>query len=338
MYNTNQFKEITADVRDPNLKIITFAEAGNISFSNENGSSISAPPETTDEIRANAPNFFKAQNRLVTNVDFESYIKANYRNIIHDIKVVNNWEYLDGHMKYLYNIGLNSPSEDSRVLYNQVKFADSCNFNDIYIYVMPKVLTNNTLVRNNSYLNFASKQSIINSLNTVKMTSMEPIIMDPVYVGMGFGIKQLIRPDLDTVESILKQTRLVVRKSNNSYTNDNSIKQKVFNIIKEYFLSSNVKLGMFLNLDIISEKILNIPGVGGFFTARKTENEELFAESLSLVAFNPVYSQINEDVSIVNQNSSLPYYKVPFIFNEKMLSENILIAGVDYIDAGIREY
>lgn len=338
MYNTNQFREIMADVRDANLRIITFAEAGNIFFNNQNGSSSSSLPETTEEMRVNAPNFFKAQNRLVTNTDFESYIKAYYTGIIHDVKVVNNWEYLDGHMKYLYNIGLKSPSEDSRVLYNQVKFADSCNFNDIYIYVVPKTLTNNSLVRNNSYLNFGSKQNIINSLNSVKMTSMEPIIMDPVYVGVGFGIKKEVRPETDSIEDILQQTKLVIRKSNNSYTNDNSVKQKVFNIIKEYFMPVSTKLGMYLNLDEMAEKILNIPGVGSIFTTRRVGGEELFSESLSFVVFNPVYNLIGEDVSIVSQNTTLPYYKMPFLFDEKQLNDSILVAGVNYIDAGIKEY
>jgi hypothetical protein len=167
---------------------------------------------------------------------------------------------------------------------------------------------------------------------------MEPIIMDPVYIGMGFGIKKDIRPETDNITDILQQTKLVIRKSNNSYTNDNSVRLKAFNIIKEYFMSANTSLGMYLNLDAMAEKILNIPGVGSIFTVRQVGSEELFSESLSFVAFNPVYSQIGEDVNIISQNTSLPYYKLPFLFDEKQLKENILIAGVNYVDAGIKEY
>lgn len=337
-YNTQQFQEIMRGIRDPNTRIITFAESSNISFSNETGSSISSNPETTVEIRENAPNFFKSQNRLITSQDFESYIKANFRNFVQDVKVVNNWEYLDGHMKYLYNIGLRSASEDSRVLYNQVKFADSCNFNDIYVYLLPKIFTNNSLKKNSAYLNFSAKRAIINSLNKNKMATMEPITMDPVYVAVSFGIKKQIAPETDNINDILDQTKLVIRKSSSTYTNDNSIKNKVFEIIKRYFSSDEAHFDKEVNTDAIAQEILEINGVSGIFTSRKINNEELLTEGVSFVIFNPIYSGINEDVMTTSQNLILPYFKIPYLHDENIIKNNILIANVNYIDAGIREY
>jgi len=337
-YNTQQFKEIMGQIRDPNIKIITFAESNNIVFSNNTGSSISSPPESTNSIRENAPNIFKAQNRLITTTDFQSYIKTNYKRFVQDVKVVNNWEYLDGHMKYLFNIGLKSASEDSRVLYNQVKFADSCNFNDIYIYLLPKTYTNNSLTSNSAYLNSSVKRSIINDLNKVKMATMEPIPMDPVYVAVSFGIKKEVAPETDSVESILHQTKLVLRKSSNTYTNDNSIKAKVLEIFKRHFASANVSLGMQINTDLIVGEILNIGGVSGVFTSRKIGEEELLTEGISFVIYNPVYSGIEEDVITTSQNIILPYFKIPYLYDENIIKNNILIAPVNYIDAGVREY
>ena len=337
-YNTQQFQEIMRGTRDSNTRIITFAESNNITFTNETGSSISSNPETTVEIRENAPNFFKSQNRLITSLDFESFVKANFRNLVQDVKVVNNWEYLDGHMKYLYNIGLKSASEDSRVLYNQVKFADSCNFNDIYVYLLPKIFTNNSLKKGSAYLNFSAKRAIINSLNKNKMATMEPITMDPVYVGVSFGIKKQIAPETDNINDILNQTKLVIRKSSSTYTNDNSIKNKVFEIIKKYFSSDEMHFDKEVNTDAIAQEILEISGVSGIFTSRKINNEELLTEGVSLVIFNPVYSGINEDVMTTSQNIILPYFKIPYIYDENVIKDNILIANVNYIDAGIREY
>ena len=63
-------------------------------------------PETVNNIRDNSPNTFKRQYRLITSEDFKNYISTTFKNIIHDVQVVNNKEFLNGHMQYLYNIGL----------------------------------------------------------------------------------------------------------------------------------------------------------------------------------------------------------------------------------------
>jgi hypothetical protein len=71
-------------------------------------------------------------------VNYETYIKTNFSNIITDVKVLNNEDYLRKHIKYLYGIGVNEPQKDDKILLNQIKFADSCNFNNLYVYSVPK--------------------------------------------------------------------------------------------------------------------------------------------------------------------------------------------------------
>jgi hypothetical protein len=338
IFNTPNYNQILGNIRNPGIRLLTFAEANNISFVNNAASSSYADPETVTQIRQNAPNLFKAQGRLVTTTDFESFIKANFGNIISDVKVVNNWQYLDGHIKYLYNIGLKTPSLDSRVLYNQVKFADSCSFNDIYIYVVPKLFTRNSLTEDTSYLNFTAKQNILDRLTPIKMATVEPILQDPVYVGVGLGLMQQTS-DTENIESILADTKLVVKKSTSSYTNDSSIKQKVYELIIEFFSPDRVKLGMTINLDILSNQILSLGGIGGLYTTRDLNNgNSLSTEGLSLAIFNPVYNQTKEDVMTVAQNIVLPYFKIPFIFNPEQLMNNIIISSADSIDSGVLEY
>jgi hypothetical protein len=338
IFDTANYNKILQDIRPQGLRLLTFSEANNVSFINKSASSSYSSPESTPQIRQNAPNIFKAQGRLVTTKDFESFIMANYKNLISDVKVVNNWDYLDGHMKYLYNIGLASPSLDSRVLYNQVKFADSCNFNDIYIYVVPRIFTRNSLTEDASYLNITAKQSIIDGLMPSKMTTIEPIIQDPVYIGVGFGLIQQTNSS-ETVGSILKDTKLVIKKINTTLTNNTTLKQKVYDVIINYFLPDKVKLGMLVDLSRLSNEILSLEGVGGLYTTREiSDNLTLTSESLSLVLFNPVYDQIDEDVTAINQNTLLPYFKIPYIHNSDQLLENIIIADSDFIESGAQEY
>jgi hypothetical protein len=140
------------DVRGSQLKLISSEEVNNITFTNTNASVPYSDIESSKQIKQNAPNFFKQQGRLVTVSDFEFFVKSNFNNFVSDVKVVNNWEYIEEHIRYLYNIGLKQPSLDSRVLYNQVNFADSCNFNNIYIYCIPKLLQSNEFNFNRCFL------------------------------------------------------------------------------------------------------------------------------------------------------------------------------------------
>jgi hypothetical protein len=212
LYNTQQYDSIMPFCREVNTNIITTLEASNILFENNTASSLYSELESSTQIKQNAPNIFKSQGRLVSTKDFEAYIVNNFSNLIQDVRVVNNWEYIDGHVKYLHNIGLKSPSLDSRVAYNQLKYADSCNFNDVYIYCIPRIVTTNSLSKNSNYLNSAAKQAILNKVNVSKLATVEPVFQDPVYVGVGFGLMRDVVGGKDDINSILKETKLVIQK------------------------------------------------------------------------------------------------------------------------------
>lgn len=338
LFETPQSKIILPQIREKDLNLITFIQASNINFVNSVASTSYSNPETTDQIRQNAPNVYKSQGRVVTVSDFENFIRANFGNLIHDVKVVNNWEYLDGHVKYLNNIGLNSPSEDSRVLYNQVKYADSCNFNDVYVYCVPKFFATNSLTKDSNYLNDTAKTTIINRLNNVKLLTVEPVLQDPVYVGIGFGVLKEIDQLNDSVESILSDTNLIIQKASNVFTSDESIKEKVYQAIENFFNPRNIKLGSMINIDHLSNNILSILGVSSIFTERKINGTTITVPGISLAIFNPVYKQMTEDVVVTGQSLKLPYFKMPFIFDKQQLRKNITIVSQNFIDSGTREY
>lgn len=338
IYNTPQYQEIIGKLRTPNVRLLTFAEANNINFTNKNASSTYSGLETVEKIRQNAPNMFKSQSRLVTVSDYQAFVETNYSNVVQSVKVVNNWEYLDGHVKYLYNIGLKSPSQDSRVLFNQVKYADSCNFNDVYVYTIPKLYSKNSLTPDGRYLNPFLKQKIINSMESSKMATAEPVLMDPVYVGVSFGLNTGTLQESDDVNKILRETRLVIQKNPNVYTSEYSIKEGVLNAFKEFFDPSKMYFDFFLNIDALSEKLLQIQGVSSIFTYRKGVGYENNINGISLVVFNPVYSNFSEDVIVTSQNMVMPYYKVPFLYDEDLISKNIMVVNSDYVDSGTREF
>ena len=76
-------------------------------WSNIRSSSGTAEEETVDEIRHNAPQWFKLGNRLITAADWEYFMKNVFgkSNVI-DVKCQNNWGYISTFYRWLYNVGV----------------------------------------------------------------------------------------------------------------------------------------------------------------------------------------------------------------------------------------
>jgi len=340
LFNEPQFNTIFNDIKS-NLTYVNADQAANLTFINPAASTAFTNVEDALSIRSNAANTFKTQYRLITTSDFETFIKNNFSNVLNDVKVVNNWEYLAEHVRYLYNIGLEVPNNDSRVLFNQVTFADSCDFNNIYVYAVPKLQNSNmnsTKLRNN-FLGTGLKDKIINELLDVKMTTSEIVIMDPVYVAVGLGVasNEEISNDLLTSD-IISETKLVIGRSPNSRYSENEVKNQAVNILKDYFSVENAKLGQFINLDFLTTKIFNIPGVTSVSCTRSVNGQQITRSGLSLLVFNPVYSEPGEDINVINQSITLPYFKIPYIYNPDAIFGNIEIVTPDSQEASLREY
>lgn len=340
LFNEPQFNTIFNDIKT-NLTYVNSDQAANLTFINPAASTAFTNVEDALSIRSNAANTFKTQYRLITTSDFETFIKNNFSNVLNDVKVVNNWEYLAEHVRYLYNIGLEVPNNDSRVLFNQVTFADSCDFNNIYVYAVPKLQNSNmnsTKLRNN-FLGTGLKDKIINELLDVKMTTSEIVIMDPVYVAVGLGVasNEEISNQLLTSD-IISETKLVIGRSPNSRYSENEVKNQAVNILRDYFSVENAKLGQFIDLDLLTTKIFNIPGVTSVSCTRVVNGQQITRSGLSLLVFNPVYSEPGEDINVINQSITLPYFKIPYIYNPDAIFGNIEIVTPDSQEASLREY
>lgn len=334
-FNTEQYNTIFQNVRNVSSKILTAEEANNINFTNPNASTNSTDIETVDQIRKNAPNFYKQQGRLVTTQDVKDFVLTNLNNIISDIAVVNNWEYLDEHVRYLYNIGLKQPSLDSRVLLNQITYADSCNFNNIYIYAIPRILSTNNFSYEKGFLGPGLKDYVLNKLEPLKLSTIELVFQDPVFLGFGIGVatqEEIFNKQLGM--DIINQTKFIIGKSSKSGLSNSEIIRQVIGIFAEYFSFNKTKLGQIVDVQDITQKLLNIEGVENFVTSRNG----ISLPGLSLLAFNPVYSNGNEDINIITQNIKLPYFKIPFWYDYDILNTQIEILQTDVLTSNVREY
>lgn len=300
-YNTVRYNQIISDISFNYEEKLSTEQLSYISLSNEYPSNSYSDYENVDSIRLNAPKNFRSQYRLVTDRDYESFIEANYFNILSDSKVISNDDYMRGHIKYLYGIGLNDPQLENQILLNQIKFANSCNFNNLYVYAVPK----NEL---QDFLAPPQKELIINGLNENKTITSKIIVMDPVYMNLDFCAKPI-----NGVSSVndLANSKLRITKNKNSRRASSAIVNDIKTLFLNTFNHKVSKLGQIIDLYKLTSDILNIDGVENVDTYRYDTNT--FVNGISILLWNDLYP--NQDSTVYTQNVTLGFYQYP-VFND----------------------
>ena len=321
-YTTPLFERISTDVyKDSNLSFISPSDLTKIGFSNELPSTPWKDKETVDEIKDNAPKIFSSQNRLVTGDDYKSFVDTNYSNIVKSINVVSNTEFINGYMKYFFNLGLNAPNDDPRFLLNQLKFSSSAELNNIYFFMVPQIDNYNQENIESNYLTLSQKNSIINSMIGTKMLTTELIPEDPIYTAFNLGLE--IRSDEILTPEIINETFLVIEKATSVRSSEESIKQQINNIFINYF--KDLQLGSIVSLSDLKSQIYAINGVRNIKTRRMVDGITYENSNISLIAFNPVYSDI--DIKIISNDTKMSYYQYPFLWNNN-IQDRIIIENV----------
>lgn len=313
LYTTAQWSSIKTDVTSTDLVLLTDINILDLVFTNNNISTAFATAETAASIRKNAPASFKAQYRVVTAADYVSFISSTFANILNDVKVLSNNDYVNEHLKYLYDIGLTNPGQDYRVLFNQTTFADACNFNNVYVYVLPKatkLITNNYV----NYLTPSQKQLILSSLKDRKTLTSEIVVMDPVYkaVTVGLGNQALTVDDIAASE-------LVVTLDRNAKTPASVIKDNVRTIFEAYFNPSAITLGYTVNTSDITNEIGAIPGVKKINTVNGTET----VNGVSFIVYNPSYP--NNDITSTTKNFTVGNFQTVYLDDINDLMSRVVV-------------
>jgi len=317
IYNSALFNEIFTEVNEDLISSqITESNKSYLTFNNPSNSTIIQDAETVEQIRENSPVFLSNQIRLVTERDYEVFLKKNIPNILNDVKVVDNNTFIKEYIQYFYNICVD-PNKVNRVILNQVNFADSCDFNNINVFCIPSF----TLTSDEEYPDYVSNsfKSLIKTLTQdKKIISNEVVPRDPIYVALDLGFT-----NKTPTKDVYSKTKLVVVREKNDKTNKETLKSKVSEVIKNYFISTNTKLGQTINMSQLTSDILSI---GGVKSIRTTNTEEgVFFNGLSFVVWNPMFEGVDEE--LINQTTTLPFFKYPYIYRP-----NTLVNRIDVID------
>tara|TARA_R110000751_G_scaffold307097_2_gene427316 strand:+ start:54 stop:1892 length:1839 start_codon:yes stop_codon:yes gene_type:complete len=319
-FNAVQFQSIFDQIKDANIKYITQEQMSSLLFANSNGSSEYYEGESVEDIRKNAPKLFGTQHRLVTKDDYESYIKQNYSNIVKDVKVINNWDYIDGHMDYnLETLKLTKNNNDPRTLLNQVNFADSCDFNNLYCYVIPRIKQTASSNPRANYLTPAQKSNILSGLRDRKTLGSEIIITDPAFIAVDVGT---YNPNTETLSKDLSDNSyLKIVRSNNSSQSFESIQTQVSNVIKAYF--DGLELGDPIDVSNILNLILDIGGIASVSTVRTDTGQE--TQGLNITIWNPIFP--DDDIINTGAGVTMPHYKYPYLYNPAKFTDKIKVVA-----------
>jgi len=314
-YNSSRFNTIYDGLtQELDSILISDSNRNFLTFTNPSNSTIIQDAETVEEIRENAPTFLSSQLRLVTENDFERYLKKSIPNILQDVKVVNNKTFVDEYIDYFYKICID-PNKSNRVILNQVNFADSCDFNNVNVFLVPKF----QILEDSQYPDFLTnsfKNLVKDLTDDKKMISNEIVPRDPVYIALDIGFA-----NVGITKDISKDTQLIIVREKNNNINKESIKNKVVDIILNYFKPTNVTLGQTINMSDITSSILSIDGVKSLKTFNNKEN--IYYNGLSFISWNPVYDGVDE--SLINQTTTLQFFKFPYIYNPKSLITKIVV-------------
>ena len=316
IFTSPTFESIAADVYTSETTFITINNSSYALATNLNDSTPVTYEETVEEIRTNAPKIFSLQNRLVTSLDYEFFISKNFNGVVKSAKVLSNDEYTSTVLKYFYDIGLNRPNDDSRVLFNQVRYANSATFNNVNLYLVPT----NTIVSEQipNYLNPSQKQLILNECNLIKDLTHNITFADPIYKAFNIGLELVgEKPSL----SIIDSSRLVIYKNRTNTINTTTLKQTIQETFKNAF--ANLSLGSVVNLSDISNSILNTYGVEGIATRRIDTGFEV--QGISCLVWNPIYAEY--DIITTSQNYKLANFQYAYFYEISKLANNIIIVN-----------
>ena len=321
VFNTDTFKSILADVKqDSQAIVLTNKMITKLFFDNQAGSTIPKDVEGPESIKKNSKANFKSQHRLVSLSDYDSFIETNFSNFIGAHKTYDNWDYSSIYLKYFNDIQV-SPTRFRQLLFNQISYSDSCNFNNIYLCCVPRTSQGSSL----KYLMPAQKERIISAIRPIKMLTTEITFVDPIFKAFTIGVKSA-NAELAISDDTLCRIELIKTPGINRY--NQSIIGDAFSVFQQFFNPVIQKIGGLFDYSLLTSKLLAINGVSSIITRRLDTDET--TNGLSFYVWNPVFPDL--DKKTVIGNIMLNSFEVMYFPDLQNLTNKIFVVEKPYFN------
>ncbi len=279
-----------------------------ITLSNINKSSTPIAIETLDSIRENAPSTFKLGQRLIVSDDFKNYIKANYGSIVHDIYVCNNNDYISTFYRWLDKY--NKLTIDIRKY--SYRFADACDFNNVYVWMKSA---------SDSDISDSNLNIIVTDCSRLKCATSEIIPCQAIltkfipFVNHTNSNYKFILGE-SSLNDYIEQIKIRITKNQTALITNEQLQEKVSNIIVNYFNSANQSFGSIINLNDLTNEILNLGYIRNIRTVcvpANDKNNVEYVNGLSFAAFTPNIIDM-KDFTIFTTNFVLENFQFPELY------------------------
>ena len=334
------YEKLLGESDSDNLKYISEDDMAKLAISNNESSSFVKDFETVDQIRENAPKWFRMQDRLITENDFKQYIESHYIGSyeIHDVVVHNNWHYMIEFQQWLYLNGLSKDqptgSLNSDIRYYGYKYADAVDFNNTYIWLKSRNKEGKNVSQN-------TKNVIKNDVNRLKPLTSEVVILDPILVAFSPYVNhedpnnpgQIYNPTWENDFSNFDpefRYKIVLVRDKNTLINVSRIKQNAYKKIKDFFSLERNKLGEVVRIDELYKELVVINGVKDVNTVYyKDDGTTTVFSGLSFILWTPLIVR-GLDYNVINGAYQLKSFQFPYLHDLNHLSKRIEIVSESF--------
>lgn len=273
--------------------------------------------ETVNDIRRNAPVNFRIGSRLITEQDFKQYILMNYSNEVYDLNVMNNNDYMTEFQQWLNLYGKLSPD----LAYYSYKYADTCDFNNIYLWL--KSYDSGNVTQTN-------KSNILSDCNRLKPVTTELVPMDPFMVTFApyyDGTYDYFDWDVDV------ENKIVLTRDRNTMITAERIKQNAIRTVQDFFSTVNCNIGMTVSIDQLYAKLESLDGVSRVRTSYLPVGEAVgrtkYFDGLSFALWT-THLVRGADFQKINGNIALRGFQFPILFDSQNIGDRITVEFDSY--------
>lgn len=296
-------------------------------WSNTEKSSYGLAEESVDEIRRNAPQWFKTGNRLVTASDYEYFIKNRFKSDILDVKCQNNAEYISTFYRWLYNIGVKKHNSGdyyitpNRLTKYDLKYSDAADMNNVYIWI--KMIADAEIYKN-----------VLNSeITSIKTLTHEPVYLKPLDVYFAPCAQteeqamQMYFSNDTTMFDANNYSYFEITIDNNTLYANSNIQQQIATKIQNFFNEDNFKLGQLVNYNDLLDDIYEIGSITNVRTVYyNTETgEKRIQIGLSFATWTSTFIDYGDDLEISTNSRSLETFQFPILYNSANIASKIKV-------------
>ena len=302
-------------------------------WTNTAASSLFRSEETVNEIRRNAPEWFKTGNRLVTASDFEYFVRNRFRDNVVDVKCQNNWQYASTFYQWLYNLGMNGKRikfgqrppltnyylNQNRLQKNDLRYADAADGNNLYLWIK---------MRNHSNV---YTDVIDEELLNIKTLTQEAVYLKPLDLNFSFcaadidtAVKYIVDDNLFDKDH---ESYLEVTLDDNTLYSNNDIKTEVEKIVLDFFDEKNFTLGQTINFSDLANQILNLHSVIRLRTVYRNETtgESRIINGISFATWTSDIIDSGDDMEVSSISRTLEVFQFPKLYRSADVSSKIKV-------------